>query len=1311
MAINYILNPSFTQGANNWTFSNAVSSATTTDFLFNNVARQVTADSTVTFPEITSDLVTIKASTTYTASIYVKLNSDQADTSFSFSLKTVQSDGMTGAGDFTADTRVIKVSDGWVRLTVTGTTSVNAAKARLYLRTIETVNGRKFVLDGAQLVTGYSAVQFDYLETVDQAQENKIINKALSKVPVPHLTGVELNADIKLGEFTFNTIDANNVAYIITGITGLYGEPDTEFQNVSRGFYGDGDYDIRGRYQARQINISGSILVQDKTYVRDARDKLVRAVELVRRGTWLKIYPAGETPKALFVRLSGSLNIDVTNPRGRMSFSFGLRASDPLMYEWNEDREDGYSLANVVASNYEGTQTGEVTVTNNGNYRTPPIYEIKGPITGTQATIYNYTNQGLIRIVEPVRGERYYSITQKSMNNYLATLKFSTPHDIVPGDLITVNIPTSTAISAVQFTASTDTVVFTVTSTAGYSNGDSVTISSLPGTNSISSYNGTWTIASVPNATAFTITDTVRAVDIGLTSAGGTATAYNITNSRFDGEQVVSEISNAKSISFNTQYREKYSLRNVSGANTQTFTCVVYRDADYLEIDVKDQEISLNGESGLYRGKMDAISDWIRLEPNNNKLLFDDAQQVVSYVEKKSRTASTGVSTVFFPEPHSYAVGDNIIVKNVGANYDTAGRSVITSYSRAGNLVTAIATAHGFSTSDVAVIGGIDYAIDGRYSVTYINADAFSFVTNSSGTVYSTEVQATAKKTVAVATFLRSSNTVTLTTSTNHGFTAGSAIYVAGVHPDFDGQWYVATGSGTTLTYSTEIKFNENYPSTAAPTGATVYRRFPVTSYTDYSVTYNAGTAGAGSDETGVEFGLLASVDNQSFTSVSKVARQANIATITTTERHNYQPGDPLTIAGNVESTFHVSTGNEVKVSSWTLSANTVNVTTSTAHNLLTNEKANIYGIRTGAFFDLNGQYTVTNTGATNFTYTVSGPIKLSYNVTSYSVVDNVVRLQLDAKPEFDLTYNSLNSGYPISTQINVQGTGFNSFVTGVHDVTGLNIETNTVWFTTTAANVAPTALTASNTMAVVYTATPERGRVQRVVEPVYYTINNQTSGDETSGTSGPLMNAALTGTTVWIKTNTTHSFSVGDTIKVSGLSPLFDGNQTVAGVNVAAKFLRFTIDTPSLVEHKNAKLSKSGTKITLTFTDAHGFLAGDKIWVYAPNATYMTVGSGIRSITAVPTATTLEFTDPVSLGTAVTSVVGYKVLPYQQDGELIMVYPVLEDPAPTDFTFSYRNTGTNLLGNSIATTGTSGEVAPSSDARMNVYYRSSWIG
>jgi hypothetical protein len=1301
MATNLILNPSFTQGTTNWTFTNCTTAGTTAQFLFNNIAREITANSAATAPTIDSAIVNIAASTTHTASLYVKLSADQPSTSFSFSLKTYQSDGTTLVNTFTADTKELTVSDSWYRFTVTGTSGGAAVKARISLTTTSIVNGRKFVIDGAQLVTGYTAVEFDYIETVDQAQENKIINKALSKVPFPHLSGVELNADVKLGDFTFNTIDANNVAYILTDIVGLYGQPETEYSDISRGFYADGDYDVRGRYQARQISLVGSILVQDKTSVASAREKLVRATELVKRGTWLKVYPPNATPHAIWVRLSGALEINVVNPRGRMDFSVGLRAADPLIYAWNEDREDGYYVANVAASNYEGTQTGEVSITNNGNYQAPAIFEVRGPINGSVATLFNYSNAQLTRIIEPVRGERYYLIGQKSLKDFEATLKFPTPHDLIPGDSITVSIPVTTSITDVTFVDSTDTATINVASTAGYSIGDLVSISGLP--SPIDVFNGNQTIFSVTSTTQFTIKNTTLVGNISLTSGDSDSIVYNITNSRFDGEQVVSSIPDAKSVSFLTTYRETYSLRNLLGADVANSRCVVYKDADYLEIDSKDQNVALNGDGSQYRGKIDALSDWIRLEPGVNKILLDDAQQVPYYVERREITAA-GVATLQLTEPHTFAVGDNINVVDVGAEYDTAGRAKITSYSRAGNVVTAFASGYGMTTGTSVVIGGVDFAIDGQYAITNVNASAFTFVTNSSGTIYSTNTNATVKKVVAVSQYSRTSNVATLTTTTAHGLSAGQAMYVVGVHPEFDGQWYVATAAdNTTLTYDTDIKFTENFPTTNATTGATVYLRYPIISYTDYSVTYT--TDGSATLEGSTQFGLLSSIDSQRFASINNVSRTNNIATLTTTKKHNYQVGEYVSVEGpsSLHPTYQVSTGNAKVISSWTLASNLVTVT-STAHGLVTNDKANIFGVRTGSFIDINGQFTVERTGADTFRYNIAGPIVLTYGVDKYSISNNIVRLELNAKPEFDLTYDNLNNGYPISTQIDFASSGTATAIVGRHDVIGRDTENNVIWFATTAADVTLTSLTnTTNTVAIVYDNTPERGRVQRVIEAVYYTINNDSAG--TTEAANALSNTAVAGNTVWVRTNTAHSLSTGATVDISGLSSLFNGVQTVTSVD--STMFKFTIDNTTNVKHANATITRAGTTATVTFTEDHGYVVGDKVWIYSPRAN---VAVGVYEVLTSATAKEFQITTVASGAIASGDRAGYKVLPYREDAEVIRVYPILEDPAPTDFTFSYKNSG-DAGSSAIVAADTAGEVVASSDASMKIYYRSASIG
>jgi hypothetical protein len=151
------------------------------------------------------------------------------------------------------------------------------------------------------------------VQTPDQGQEFAIVNKALTKVPRPHLTGVVLGKDIKLGDLQLNAIDDNNVVWVCTDIVGWWNLPDPETVDLDKG-WGDGSYQSKGRYRTRVLELKGVILPPDASKITVARDTLVRAVDLVRSTAWLVVNEPDYT-KAVKVRLSGKPNIDNVNAR------------------------------------------------------------------------------------------------------------------------------------------------------------------------------------------------------------------------------------------------------------------------------------------------------------------------------------------------------------------------------------------------------------------------------------------------------------------------------------------------------------------------------------------------------------------------------------------------------------------------------------------------------------------------------------------------------------------------------------------------------------------------------------------------------------------------------------------------------------------------------------------------------------------------------------------------------------------------------------------------------------------------------------
>lgn len=155
-----------------------------------------------------------------------------------------------------------------------------------------------------------------------QSLENKLVNRALSKLPQPHITGMKLRADVSLGNVTLNTVAADGVVWVCTDIQGWWQQPDPEFPEYSRG-WGDGSYDARGRWAARDMTLTGSFLTQDPAQVAAARNRLIEATSLVYLGNWL------------IVRETKSLTVtDISAESNTITVAaHGLSVGTPITYQ------------------------------------------------------------------------------------------------------------------------------------------------------------------------------------------------------------------------------------------------------------------------------------------------------------------------------------------------------------------------------------------------------------------------------------------------------------------------------------------------------------------------------------------------------------------------------------------------------------------------------------------------------------------------------------------------------------------------------------------------------------------------------------------------------------------------------------------------------------------------------------------------------------------------------------------------------------------------------------------------------------------
>jgi hypothetical protein len=295
--------------------------------------------------------------------------------------------------------------------------------------------------------------------TVDptlQGQENQAVNVSLTPLPPPYITGMKLQEDIILGDLVLNKIDANNVVWVCTGIDGWWNQPDPEMPELTRG-WGDGSYDVKGRWEARQLTLNGVFLPPDPSYVPAARDALVRATSLVYTGAWLRTFE--NPPRASYVRLSGRPEIETVNARGRTEFSIGLRAADPIKYEWNEEDPEGYSIAEIPCKNVALGRTGAGAINNIGNTSVTGVFFIYGPITGP-ATLQNLTTNELILVIDSLADSITRTVSNKALTSNVATITTSTAHGLAVDDLVT--------ISGVDSTFNGDYYVDTVPSTTTF---------------------------------------------------------------------------------------------------------------------------------------------------------------------------------------------------------------------------------------------------------------------------------------------------------------------------------------------------------------------------------------------------------------------------------------------------------------------------------------------------------------------------------------------------------------------------------------------------------------------------------------------------------------------------------------------------------------------------------------------------------------------------------------------------------------------------------------------------------------------------
>lgn len=630
-----------------------------------------------------------------------------------------------------------------------------------------------------------------------QEQENHYVDRGLTNIEPNPITKLKLQANIILGDFIFNTIDENGVTWVVTDIEGWWRHPEPEVPDIPRG-WGDGSYDVKGRYMARIFTLQGTFLTPDPALVEVSRNKLIAASDLVYKGVWLK---TGSNPiRASFVRLAGAPEFVTTNARGRTDFTIPLRASDPIKYEWNDQDPEGYQKVELPAKNTPAGYSGVASVVNTGNYRVSCYLEVLGTL-GSPATIYNRTTDQLIIITQGLRGSSSASIVNKKLSfdtdslKDIVTLTSVTAHDFRVGNIIDVSgageqfdgehvitsIPSATTFTYETLVAEIKPVAskklensvatLQTSDVHGFTTGQRITIKSVDNV-----FDGDYTILSTPTSTSFTYSKT-RIPPVSIVSKVLVSNIATLTTSsphqflvgetvtisgvdiNFNGSYVITAIPAPDQFSYAATRTNARSVINkqMSGDVVTLTTTGAHGFVVGETVNITAVDLSLNG--GYQVNSVPSTTTFTYVRPRGT-------QKAVSI---KARTGN--VATLTTSTPHGFVVGEKITVNNVDSTFN--GVHTITS-------------------------------LPSNTTFTYTNSGSDLVSTTVSGGIVSS-------KSRVIASYSITGNIVTVTTSNAHGVIFGESVTISGI-PAINGSYNVI-GIPTTNTF-TFSKTASNTPST-----------------------------------------------------------------------------------------------------------------------------------------------------------------------------------------------------------------------------------------------------------------------------------------------------------------------------------------------------------------------------------------------------------------------------------------------------------------------------------------------------------------
>jgi Phage tail protein len=640
---------------------------------------------------------------------------------------------------------------------------------------------------------------------MSQARESFFVNRGLTPLQPNEIEKLKLQGNIILGDFVFNTIDEFGVTWVISDIEGWWQHPSAEVPDIERG-WGDGSYDVQGKYVARSLNLTGTFLVPDPALVEAARDRLVAATNLVYRGAWLK---TGNNPiRASFVRLAGDVEINTVNARGRTEFSIPLRAPDPIKYAWNDVDPEGYNYVEIPARNSNLSYEGIGIVTNIGNYPVPCYLEITGEFT-SPGEVWNRTTNQLIGVTQGLKGSVSRNIVNKQLEynvedlTDIATLTTTVKHDFKAGDSVyvsgvgepfdgdqlVISVPTDTTFTFAADAATVRNVshktlqnnVATIETTTshGFTSGQQITVAGVDAV-----FDGNYSITSTPSSTTFTFPKT-RIPPRNVISAVLVSNIATLTTS--DPHQfILREAVTITGIDENYN-RVSATIIDIPSPNQFTYAATRTNARDITSKRMTNDVVTLTtSEAHGFIAAEPVNITGVDISLNGGYTISSTTSDTFSYKRVRSTQKSVAITAVS---------GDTVTVTTSDAHNFLVGEDI---------------TIEGSST------------LDGTHTITTLpSSTTFTFtktgLTSISATTVNNVVVRSRKRIIRSRELI--GNIATITTTNTHGIIIGEQVVISGIDATFNGTYTVASiPTANTFTYQ---KTASNVP-TANVTGAFV---------------------------------------------------------------------------------------------------------------------------------------------------------------------------------------------------------------------------------------------------------------------------------------------------------------------------------------------------------------------------------------------------------------------------------------------------------------------------------------------------------